>query len=58
MTAAEYCHALRLLNAALAICADRREAPPLRRQRLRRLSTEAALLRARLGQSAPTLQRN
>ncbi len=58
MTATEYCHVLRLLNAALAVCNQRGEPVAIRRQRLRKLSVEMALLRARLGQPPANLQRN
>lgn len=58
MTLTDYRHALRLLESAIALIESRQAHRRQVRRRLQRLSIEADLLRARLGQPAPSLQRN
>lgn len=58
MTEAEYRHALRLLDATLAVLRPRRARPVVTRRRLRTLSGKFALLRAGLSQPVAKLRRN
>lgn len=59
MTATDYRETLRLLDAAIGLFSRPDPAPPERlRRKLRQLSRDFDLLRARLGQPCASLRRN